>query len=98
MLQDSYYVVFFSFMIQLPPRCTLRGTLVPYATLFLFHRPARERPSTMRPTPRSVARTKASLGHSPARSSPARSHEGRNRIRGVPPARDRKSTRLNSSH
>src|SRR2546427_1988085 len=78
-------------MIRRPPR----STLFPYTTLFRSHRPTDagregdDRARGVRAHPAAPARDGASLLRNPT---------GRRRLRLAVPGRDRKSTRLNSSH
>src|SRR5437763_7296027 len=78
-------------MIRRPPR----STLFPYTTLFRSPRRLRRAPH-LRPEPRSLrahTRSRARLRSAPTRR-PPHGRGGRGRAH----ARDRKSTRLNSSH
>src|SRR3712207_8098935 len=76
---------FFFLMIRRPPR----STLFPYTTLFR----SCHKPRSLKRRSRGEAPTRQRAAHHPC---PARDRRRRPRARGSP--RDRKSTRLNSSH
>src|SRR2546422_4675623 len=78
-------------MIRRPPR----STLFPYTTLFRSQQPSDRRRRERRPVPGSNARWRESERGAPRGAAP---HDLLGDGQGVSGARDRKSTRLNSSH
>src|SRR5205807_5408136 len=92
------FSLFFSLLPPPPP-----STLFPYTTLFRSRAPRCRNRRRGSPRPRPYAGCAARVGASARRSGPSRGHRAargsarriRGRLRGT---RDRKSTRLNSSH
>src|SRR3546814_15548867 len=85
------FCYFFFLMIRRPPRSTRTDTLFPYTTLFRSDACVSQRPAA-------GAGTGAAAGHAVDRAgTKARAHPERSGA-GQTHRRDRKSTRLNSSH
>src|SRR3546814_15083790 len=80
--QWSHVLSFFFLMIRRPPRSTRTDTLFPYTTLFRS----------------AVSRRRRTGSASRCRSCASSADGGSPRQRSLPERRDRKSTRLNSSH
>src|SRR3546814_10999223 len=102
-----YFLMFFCLMIRRPPRSTRTYTLFPYTTLFRSNVPGQDEdhagsdgaPPAYRPHKPAVV--EAAVENVVVRSREETSHgyRGSGRPAGLPdPERDRKSTRLNSSH
>src|SRR5258708_28615059 len=81
-------------MIRRPPR----STLFPYTTLFRSTARGGSRGAAARDELLGVYRSGPEFGYSPVRHDGASRHHARRGYRDGRPARDRKSTRLNSSH